>query len=424
MYSINSMINTIRQLEESLNQAELKYRLTGDEKDYLSIKQQIRDLFSDSEFKNNINYLNTHSENLSEKNLMAEISKKAILCGTNDSLIQKINVLEIELRKIRKKITHEEYKDALKNLITLRNKFAKKIGFENYLELKYYEHGLDKDVLINKIDTSIHNFQKKYTEFMNSDSKLNIPQRAFSIDEQFELAQNTVADIGLDLNLSQIKFHMEKDERKVSRACVVPISVPEEIHVIVNPQEVFMNLVVCVMHEIGHAINFSYINPQLNYLFKNPYNAALNEAMSIFFEKLIMSEEWFEKYMNQPYSYLNKKECLVIPLDICCFKFEEIIYNDMTCDLDEVWKDIKEEIIPGFEFNWTDHHFFVSEPGYTASYLMAELLSNVIKKYIKNEYNGLLTPNTGLFLKENIFEQGKLVNIQKLLNKIEFHNLI
>ncbi|WP_066501638.1 hypothetical protein [Abyssisolibacter fermentans] len=419
MYSLNSIINLIQQYEESLNKSESKYNLTGDEKDYLSAKNKIRNLFNCSTFKNSINCL---SKSLvpTETALLTEINKKSFIYNTNSNLSSKITTLEFELRKIRKTISQERYQKLLKELIMLRNDFAQEIGFENYLELKYFEHGLDKNILISKINYHRLGVQKKYLNFINSNSASNLPNQPFSVNQQFQLAQDTLNDIGIELNFSQIKFYLEPDPNKISRACAVPITVPEEIHVIVNSKEVFLNLVVCIMHEIGHAVNLNYIDSNLNYLYRTPYNAALNEAVAIFFEKIILSPEWFKKYLNQNYPTINKKECLSIPILICCFEFEEMIYNDVTCNYDKIWENIREKYMPKYSFNWTDHHFFVTEPGYTTSYLMAEFLSESIKEYIINEHGGLLTSNTGFFLKNDIFKHGKLLNFQHLIQKINF----
>ena len=133
-------------LEYEARREELNYRLTGDFERLcgrnFEINKKIKELVNGSDRQN---VLQKHNYN----NILKYVGDL--------ELKYNIEMKEKYFRNIRKQIPKKEYEERLRELVILRNEFAKTAGFHNYLEYKYSMWGIDKGILANKMD-------KTYTE--------------------------------------------------------------------------------------------------------------------------------------------------------------------------------------------------------------------------------------------------------------------
>lgn len=69
----------------------------------------------------------------------------------DQKLLIHIHTLESEIHKQRKELSKERYSKKLHKLVILRNEYAKTAGYGNYLDYKYAEYGVEKELLKQKI---------------------------------------------------------------------------------------------------------------------------------------------------------------------------------------------------------------------------------------------------------------------------------
>lgn len=366
--------------------------------------------------------LNTDDE---EKKIQyGYIYQKALRYQGNQDFKVEIDKKEKILRSIRKKISTAEYEANLRRIILMRNEYAKQLNFRNYLEMQFDDYGVDKTLLENKINRSWEKIYKNYDEYISLENKQNIKieNNCLNYENQLILAQRTTNKIGIKLNEFPINFHIEQNEKKVCAGAVVPINIPDDIHVINKPVSGLGAFASVFMHEVGHALYFSNIDKTLPYAIRNTYNSIMDEGIALFFENLVFSHEWFNEFLSMEYPKNNIKECFSIPQQICCMCFERDIYNNPELSFDEVWQYNSKKYLYHSDYSWIQPHFFVSAPGYFSAYLLGELFARDLRDFLIESNGRVLTDNTGKFFLEKVFKSGKKLDFVGLLETIHFNN--
>lgn len=317
-------------------------------------------------------------------------------------------------RNIRKQIPKKEYEERLRELVILRNEFAKTAGFHNYLEYKYSMWGIDKGILANKMD-------KTYTELfgvtdsleyilhikeLNSLSKLNDKNQIQLLEQMLDIWR-------LELKRDKVKIHTDNLPQFYIGACI-PLSIPEDIHVLMNLQSGLSGFAV-FMHEIGHAYYYSNISNCLSVENQRPSNLIVEEGVALLFENLVYTSYTTKKLLGIELDVYEKLIDTFAMYQMCCIEFEERIYKEPYSEFDLVWKDLRRNYEFEQKSDWCTPHFFVSEPGYFAAYFLGNRLAKDIYIYVRRNNIGIND-----FLIEYICSVGGNMQFDKLLKKIGF----
>lgn len=418
------ILHAFEKLEKNLNKAELYYRLNGETDDFLNCEKEFTKFLGDKCIFNEIEALLKNSKDYYEKLRYNYIYTYSLMYQGDSNLRMKIISEEKRFRVIRKKVSHDEYEKELRRLVKLRNKFAQTVGCKNYLELQYKLSGVDENLLKLKIEKSLKSVYEKYNQYLNIHDKqainINIDKDWLKTEKQLTLAEKTIKKIGIDLKSLSINFHIEPNDKKVGAGAVVPVSIPNDIHIINNSFNGLVAFDVLLMHEAGHAIYYSNIDKNLPYELRKSYNSMMDEGIALFFESLVFAKEWFDEFLNMEYPIYNIKECITIPQQICCVKFETDIYNNPDESFDDLWKNNLDKYFYDSKYSWTKPHFFISQPGYFSAYLLGEFFANDLKQYLIKKNGLLLKESTGEFLIDKVFKFGKTLDFQSLLKTISF----
>ena len=390
-------------LEYEARREELNYRLTGDFERLcgrnFEINKKIKELVNGSDRQN---VLQKHNYN-------------NILIYVGDlELKYNIEMKEKCFRNIRKQIPKKEYEERLRELVILRNEFAKTAGFHNYLEYKYSMWGIDKGILANKMD-------KTYTELfgvtdsleyilhikeLNSLSKLNDKNQIQLLEQMLDIWR-------LELKRDKVKIHTDNLPQFYIGACI-PLSIPEDIHVLMNLQSGLSGFAV-FMHEIGHAYYYSNISNCLSVEDQRPSNLIVEEGVALLFENLVYTSYTTKKLLGIELDVYEKLIDTFAMYQMCCIEFEERIYKEPYSEFDLVWKELRRNYEFEQKSDWCTPHFFVSEPGYFAAYFLGNRLAKDIYSYVKRNNIGIND-----FLIEYICSVGGNMQFDKLLKEIGF----
>ncbi len=104
----------------------------------------------------------------------------------------------------------------------------------------------------------------------------------------------TVEALGLE-RFAQIELDLEDREGKAGGAFCSPIQLPGEIVVSIQPHGGIEDCR-AVLHEIGHALHFSYTDPTLPVERRRLGDTGLVEAWGMLFEHLFLSETWLAEH--------------------------------------------------------------------------------------------------------------------------------
>lgn len=192
------------------------------------------------------------------------------------------------------------------------------LGFANKIEMFTSLSGID----LYKTDLMMQDFinetDELYTEYLGIFSKkiLNMSaedlerhdllriMRASNFDclfpkeEMLSIIYGFVSSMGIDIHLhNRINLDIEPRLNKSARAFCSPVRIPDEVYLVVYPRGGESDYSV-FLHELGHALHFSNINPDLEFEHKWYGDNSVTEAYAMTFDKLTMNEAWMNKYLN------------------------------------------------------------------------------------------------------------------------------
>ena len=105
-----------------------------------------------------------------------------------------------------------------------------------------------------------------------------------------------VRDMGVDPTAAgRILFDTGDREGKRSRAFCAPVRVPNEVYLVMRPHggQTDWNT---FLHELGHALHFAYMRPDLPYEYRWLGDNSITEGYAMLFDHLMQDEGWLKRY--------------------------------------------------------------------------------------------------------------------------------
>ena len=105
-----------------------------------------------------------------------------------------------------------------------------------------------------------------------------------------------VREMGIDpLASGRIVFDTGEREGKRSRAFCSPVRVPDEVYLVLRPhggQSDWNTL----LHELGHALHFAYMHPDLAFEYRWLGDNSITEGYAMLFDHLMQDPRWLQRY--------------------------------------------------------------------------------------------------------------------------------
>lgn len=121
----------------------------------------------------------------------------------------------------------------------------------------------------------------------------------YTRERMAEVCERTVAELGFPLDaIPTILPDVEDRPEKDPRACVIPVRVPEEVHLVVRPTGGISDYQ-AFLHEAGHALHFGLTSELLP--FEHRYvcpDNALTEIYSYVVERITYEPAWHERHFG------------------------------------------------------------------------------------------------------------------------------
>ena len=105
-----------------------------------------------------------------------------------------------------------------------------------------------------------------------------------------------VRDMGVDpVAAGRIIFDTGDREGKRSRAFCAPVRVPDEVYLVMRPHggQTDWNT---FLHELGHALHFAYMRPDLPFEYRWFGDNSITEAYAMLFDHLMQDSGWLQRY--------------------------------------------------------------------------------------------------------------------------------
>lgn len=118
----------------------------------------------------------------------------------------------------------------------------------------------------------------------------------FPPDRMEASIRRQVAEMGLD-PLANGRITLDTDERegKRARAFCSPVRVPDEVYLVLRPhggQSDWMTF----LHELGHALHFAYMRPDLAFEYRWLGDNSITEGYAMLFDHLQQDAGWLARY--------------------------------------------------------------------------------------------------------------------------------
>ena len=499
---IDSHLEKIKPLEKEMNLSYWKAATTGKQEDYDKYGQlrlQYRKIYSDSEdftkikeFKESsqikdvalarqLNLLyNAYLENQIEPELLKQIvelgtqveKKFSVFRGESDGKKVSTNDIDEILKKEtdsskRKKVwlaskqVGEEVVADLIKLVKLRNKAARKLGFDNYyvISLTTAEQSMEE---LDKIFTELRQltdepFEKIKAEldsiladtygigvegimpwhyhdpfFQEGPHVYKVGFDRFYADKDVkELAAEFYKGIGMPVeNILAISDLYER-EGKNPHAFMIDVDREGDVRVLCNllNTERWMET---MLHELGHAIYEKYMDFNAPFLLRGPAHIFTTEAVAMFFGRLSRNAAWMQQMLNIPDEQRQEigkvavksqrlKQLVFARWCQVMFNFERQLYANPDQDLNNLWWNMVEE----YQYvtrptgrdkpDWAAKIHFSSSPVYYHNYMMGELMASQVHHYLVHNVLSLDSDadvsyvgrkKVGDFFRKKIFEPG------------------
>lgn len=246
--------------------------------------------------------------------------------------------------------------------------------------------------------------------------------------DMLAVLKNTSRDLGFDLDREHIILDVEERERKVPRAFCAPIRIPEKVILVIAPkngQDDYQAL----LHEFGHAIYYSNIDPELSFEFKYLGDSALSEGYAFLFHYLITNRYWLEKHFELSEDAIHSflKHMYFIKLYMLRRYAGKLLYeyelHSGASEPEKLYSELMREALK-FEHSPNEYLRDVDPAFYSASYLKAWFFESQLKSVLIEEFgeHWFEKPETGELLRE-LFKLGQKYFAEEVLQGLGFYGL-
>ncbi|HLF83795.1 MAG TPA: hypothetical protein VI837_06435 [Blastocatellia bacterium] len=309
---------------------------------------------------------------------------------------------------------------------------ARSLEYSSYVELFEQLRQLDYSAIATEAANLLSHTEPAYVtrlhEVLKRDLALSIDHaersdamyllHLTSYDDQFPPGQmlqvysETMAGLGINTEAQRnIAIDSEPRPRKNPRAFCMPISIPEDIKLVIRPaggQSDYQSF----LHESGHAQQYGWASAQLPPEFKYTGDYALTETYAFLFNHLISDSDWLAVFLGVKDSADFVRSVMLARLVTVRRYVAKLIY-ERQLHLDEDLAS-SSQLYAELQTSATD---FKTRPGeflfdlddsfYSASYLRAWAFEVSLREYLKTRFASRwwASRRAGDFLKE-IWETG------------------
>ena len=373
-------------------------------------------------------------------------------------------ILRTELNVVRKRAAWEATKQVgqevapqLLELIAIRNREARKLGYSDYYSMMFELQELDERSVFSLLDRLEQLSERAFTEMKTeldatlkrkygiSDAESHpwlysdpffqefpTTDTAESLDQVFAdadieaLTRKHYESIGLSIdNLLRFADLYER-EGKSQHAFCMDVDHEGDVRVLCNIRKV-ERWMSTMLHEFGHAVYDKYNDMSLPFLLRTPAHTLTTEAIAMLNGRMSKDPEWLmqiaglspldaHRLSATARKTLRSEMLIFLRWAITLIRFERELYRNPVRDLNRLWW----EYVSQFQkvtppdgrdrADWASKIHLASSPVYYQNYVLGELVASQILTFIHQQvvksecYVG--SPEVGEYLKEKVFKPG------------------
>ena len=352
------------------------------------------------------------------------------------------------------KTVGREVEGKVRELARLRNRLAREAGYENHYHRSLDLQEIDDTELtriMDKLESATEDPFREAKEELDAELKERFGTKTvmpwhlsdpffqeppetgdLDVNRYFEgkdlenLTRKTYDLLGLDVRGVMARSDLYEREEKSQHAFCMKVGreYPYDVRVLANlqPDAYWANT---MLHEFGHAVYDSNINPKLPYLLRSIAHINTTEAIALMMGSLSEDPGWLSYVAGVPDEELEKEKLanrrrmeglVFIRWTLVMFHFERALYEDPDRgDLNFVWWDLVEKLQlvnrppDRDEPDWAAKLHVALAPVYYHNYVLGTLIAAQLRNYLESYITrGPFYENeaAGRYLLESFFGPG------------------
>ncbi len=356
-------------------------------------------------------------------------------------------------------------KDVLE-LVKLRNKLAKQLGFDNYYvfsleaseqkpeeikqifsklaELSNKKFAQVKDRIdsylsdlygISKTELKPWHYHGVFFQEAPKIHKINLDK--FYKKDIIEIAKKYYSLVGLPVESILERSDLYEKKGKYQHACCMDLDREGDVRIIENVKnnEKWMDT---TMHELGHAVYDLNVEMSLPFLLRGHAHIFATEAVAMFFERNSKNINFIRKFTgSKPADSVSDEIHDILALDKVVFSrwaqvmvnFERQMYENPEQDLNKLWYSLVQKYqLINFSRDmpdWASKIHLASCPVYYHNYLLGELLASQFNHHIAFKVLNLNSiknmdyadKKLGDYFKNNVFSVGSRYRWDEMIKR-------
>ena len=366
-----------------------------------------------------------------------------------------------------KQVGHEVAPQLLE-LIAIRNREARKLGYPDYYAMMFELQELDETAVFSLLDRLERLSERAFME-MKSELDATLKRKygvsspesepwlysdpffqeypaagaAESLDDVFKdtdiesLTREHYRSIGLEIDDLLRRADLYEREGKSQHAFCMDMDREGDVRVLCNIRKI-ERWMSTMLHEFGHAVYDKYNDRSLPFLLRTPAHTLTTEAIAMLNGRMSKNPEWLTKIAGLSPSdaqrlsatalkTLRSEMLIFLRWAITLIRFERQLYRNPAIDLNRLWWEYVErfqKITPPEDRDrpdWASKIHLASSPVYYQNYVLGELMASQLLRYIHQSivkfesYVG--NPQVGEYLIEKVFKPGARYDWDTMLMK-------
>jgi len=349
--------------------------------------------------------------------------------------------------------------DELLQLVRLRNRAARELGFSDYYVMQLRLAEQDPDELLALFDELKALTEEPFAEikaeidavlstrygirpadmrpwhyqdpfFQESPKIYEVDlDRYFDRVDIKDVAACFYEGIGLDPTAVLERSDLYEKDKKYPHAYSIDMDRKGDCRIMTNLRndEYWMDT---LLHELGHATYSGHVDPSLPWLLRTEAHTFTTEAIAMFFGRLARNAAWLEqtgvltpeeRKTVEPVTRKAARLSQMVFARWCqvMVRFERALYEDPDQDLNALWWRLVEEnqlVTPPENRDapdWAAKIHITSSPVYYHNYMLGEMLASQLTAYVREHvlppseaavYNPCEHPEMGRYLDESVFK--------------------
>lgn len=356
-------------------------------------------------------------------------------------------------------------KDLLE-LIRLRNTLAQSLGFENYyvmslklseqdpseIESTFSELASSTEGTFKEVKKEIDFFLSKKFSISEEDLKpwhyqdlffqegpeiYNVDLDSFFKKDILEIAKGFYSGIGFDVGDILGRSSLYEKDGKSQHAFALDMNREGDIRILENVKN-NSYWIDTTLHELGHAIYWKGINPQLPFMLREVSHIFTTEAIAMLFGRQPKNANFIRnnccdvsgEEAEAIWKTLRLSQLVTSRWTQVMVNFERELYKNPEQNLNTLWWELVEKF-QGISFSrdkpdWASKIHLATAPVYYHNYALGEMLASQIHNKLTKDVLGKTSlkemdysnhPEIGDYLRKNIFHPGLSLRWDKLIEK-------